>query len=379
VSEDDGLQGAIEWEPIDLGPRDGRYDDYSEQVSWLDDDEVDGGARRADERLPPHTTRERILVTVLAFGLCLAGIGAVGTVAYDRHMTARRNASVLRIQDGPGELVVNDVAALSFEPEWNARPPETISVGVVNQGPDPVTLVSALLSEPGLIGSARLVPHGDARVAPGKEGTLDGTVIADCTLPTGLQTTLSPAGVLQGEFAEGTPVLSVSAETLAGTTDVAKLNPESTSGLDLQQRICGSQGYQLLQFGAIATAVNRGTRTITLQLPIHSAADDDVDFSVQASYTDNPADSIPGLTISQPEAAPSSTAGVIDAQASVTPTYTVKISSCPTYDALLPLLDNQVDQVQFEFSALIKGTTMEGSVQDAEIDTLIAQACGLSA
>lgn len=380
MDEDDGIpDGSVDWEPIDFGPGDGRDDEYSEQVSWLDDDEdedgdeVDGGAGRDDGRLPPRTTRHRILVTLLALGLCVGGIGLSGTAAYHRHVTDRRNADLLQIQDGAGAPAVSGLAALSFEPEWHAHLAETVAISVVNRSPDPVTLLSAMLSEPGLIGNAQLEPVGDTKVAPGKDGTLGGTVVADCTLPMAVQATNSPLGEVFGEFVGGT-VLSVRAETVGGTTGTTQVNPESSSGLDLQQRICGQQGYQLVDFGVIETAVDRGSRTITLQLPMRSTADDVVDFSVSATYTDNPANGIPGLTISAPDA--DSTLGSIAPQALATPTFTIKIASCPTSAALRRMPKNRVDQVKFQFNAMIRGATMTDSIHDVEIDTLIAQACG---
>ena len=380
MEEDDGIpDGSVEWEPIGYGSGDGQDDEYSEQVSWLDDDEaedgdeVDGGAERYDGRLPPRTTSHRVMVTLLALGLCLGGIGLSGTAAYHRHMTDRQNADLLQIQDGAGAPAVSGLAALSFEPEWHAHLAETVAISVVNRSPDPVTLLSAMLDEPGLIGNAQFEPVGDTKLAPGKDGTLDGTVVADCTLPMTMQATSSPLGELIGEFAGGT-VLSVRAETVGGTTGTTQLNPESSSGLDLQQRICGQQGYQLIDFGMIETAVDRGSRTITLQLPMRSAADDVVDFSASATYTSNPADDIPGLTISAPEA--DSAVGSIAPQAFVTPTFTIKIASCPTSAALRRAPKDPDDQVQFRLNTIIKGATMTDSIHDVEIDTLIAQACG---
>ena len=82
MDEDDDIpDGSVEWEPIDYGSLDGQDDEYSDRVSWLDDDEVDGGAERDDGQLPPHTTRHRVLVTLLTFGLCLAGIGLGASTA----------------------------------------------------------------------------------------------------------------------------------------------------------------------------------------------------------------------------------------------------------------------------------------------------------
>lgn len=375
MDEDDDIpDGSVEWEPIDYGSLDGQDDEYSDQVSWLDDDEVDGGAERDDGQLPPHTTRHRVLATLLTLGLCLAGIGLGATTAYHRHVTDRRNADLLQIQGGAGAPAVAGLAALAFEPEWHAHLAETIAISVVNSSPDPVTLLSAVLSEPGLVTSAQLKPAGDARVAPGESGTLDGTVVADCTQPTAAQAATSPLGEVLGEFAGG-DVLSVRAETVGGTTGITQVNPESTSGLDLQQRICGSQGYQLVDFGMIETTVDRGSRTITLQLPMRSAADDAVDFSVLATYTDDPASDIPGLTISLPDAT-SSTLGSIAPQAAETPTFTIKIADCPTPSALQPMLKNPIDQVEFQFNAMIEGATMTDSIHNVEIDTLIGQACG---
>ena len=125
----------------------------------------------------------------------------------------------------------------------------------------------------------------------------------------------------------------------------------------------------------IETTVDRGSRTITLQLPMRSAADDAVDFSVLATYTDDPASDIPGLTISLPDAT-SSTLGSIAPQAAETPTFTIKIADCPTPSALQPMLKNPIDQVEFQFNAMIEGATMTDSIHNVEIDTLIGQACG---
>lgn len=367
-----GDGGGLDWEPIELVDSDVDQDDGpAGQVAWIDEDEVDAGGNRNDGRLPPRAARNRALASFAALSLFLAGLGASGVAAYHRHETASRLANALELANGPGSPLIQGLAALGFDSVWHAHVSEHVSFTVVNRSSGPVTVLSARISEPGLVSSSPLDPVGNGRLAPGQVGTVAGTVTADCTQVTGSQVIgLSPLGEVGGEFTTAKPVLSVVARTSGGTTRLARLDPEISSPDGLQQRICLQQGYDLLAIGRIDSAVNPATRTITLRLSADAAADATMQYSAIASYSDDPADDVTGLALSSQPLAESPVAGIVTPGGRLSLDYVIKVWSCPAAAFA------RSDQVEIQVDVSVKDVPLQGTLQSTDLDPLIERACG---
>lgn len=321
--------GGIEWEPIEFVDSEAdRDDDHATQVTWISEDELGARANRNDGRLPPRTTLNRLAASLLAFALFVAGIGASGAAAHDRHVTDRRIANLLELASGPAAPSIPGLAQLAFGSVWHAAVSEEVSFSVVNRSPRPVTLVSAMISEPDLLSSSPLAPAGNRLLAPGQAGTVAGKVTADCTQATAAPAVdLNSLGEVVGEFAR--PVLSVVVRTSGGKTAVSRLNPETSGQFDVQQRICLQQGYSLLTVGPIDSAVSPGTHTITLSVSARADTDEALDFAASAAYSDDPMDHVPGLVLSLEPVSVSATAGTLRPGGQLSIEYSIKVSSCP--------------------------------------------------
>lgn len=361
--------GGIEWEPIEFVDSDADRDDgHAAQVTWISEDEVGAGANRNDGRLPPRTTFNRVAASLLALAVFLAGIGASGRAADDRHVTDRRIANLLELQSGPAAPSIPGLAQLAFGSVWHASVSEDVSFPVVNRSPEPVTLLSAVLSESGLVSSSPLEPVGERQLAPGQAGTVVGTVTADCTRKTGPQAiSSSPLGELVGEFA--LPVLSVRARTSGGKSAVSRLDPEASSQLDVQQRICLQQGYGLLAVGGIDSAANPGTHTITLRMSARADTAAAVAFAVSAAYSDTPTEHVPGLVISAQPVSESPMAGTLTPGGRLSIEYSIKVSSCPVGVSPRP------DQVEVEVDAYVNSLPLQGALRSTNLAPLIERVC----
>jgi hypothetical protein len=372
--------GALEWEPIEFidsdsdSPADFNAGSAADagpgtHVAWVDGDEVLGGRDLNDGRLPPRTTPNRVAATLLALGLFLAGLGLSGSAAYDRHLADRRIANILQLESGPGAPSIPGLTQLAFASVWQAQVPEQVTFPVVNRSPKPVTLVSAELSESGLISSSPLTPVGNRLLAPGQSGTLGGTVIADCMQATGMQTViLTSGGLTADEFT--TPKLSVTVRTSGGTTGTAPLDPEVAGEADLQQRICDQQGNAPVSLSGITATADPDTRTITLSMDAGFVPTVAVDYSATATYSDAPADHVPGLILSTRPTAVSPAEGVLTPTGDLSLTYVIKVSGCPT--GTLP----QTDRVDIRLDMSRDGRPLRSVLQSTDLDSLIGQACG---
>jgi len=355
--------GGLEWEPIELADADG------DQVEWIDEGEVGSGPDRYDGRLPPPTTWNRAAASLLALALFAAGLGASAVTAYNRHVADRRIANLLDLQSGPDAPSIPGLAQLGFDSAWQPHVAERVSFAVVNRSPRPVTLMSATIAEQGLVTSTPLAPVGNRTLLPGQSGALAGTVTADCTQEATAQSIdVTPRGEIEGEFT--VPQLSVLARTSGGMIGVSRLDPETSSQQNLQQRICLQQGYTLLTDDKFDVAVNPDTRTITVRLSARAAVDETMQYSASTAYSDDPMEGVPGLTLSPLPLAASAVDGVAKPGGEISVAYMIKVSSCPVGTL------RRTDQVQIEFDVSVDDVSLPGLMDSTDLDPLIEQACG---
>lgn len=338
----------------------------SAEVLWLDEEGV--GSGRTPDLLPPPTTRGRLLVSLLAVALFLAGSGSAVAAAYHRHATDRRIAEELVLRPAPTLPSIPGLASLGFTVGWHAHVTERVLVPVVNRSPRPVQLLGAVLTEPGLVAAAKLTPVDARQLQPGATGELGGTVTVDCTVSTSVVAVsiLSFDGNTVTNVA--TAQLQVSARTADGSTGIAVLNPESTS-VGMQERICGQEGNALTRTDTLSTVADPHARTITVQMSTVSNADVPMDYTASALYSADPDYEVSGLAVSQP-APQNAVAGSVAVGAKLAVTFVIDVWSCPKK----PLPNTDLLQLQVGYS--IHGTTLETSHEGIGLDGLIATACG---
>lgn len=353
------------WADVEfLDPDDPGADD----VLWLDEEGVDSGA--GPTGLPSRATPHRILASLLALGLFLAGTGSAAAAAYHRHLTDRQMADELVLVPSPTSPAVPDLASLGFATVWHARVTERVLVPVVNGGPRPVDLLGAVLTELGLVSSVQLEPVTGRVLKPGDTAEFAGTVTADCTLV--------PAGVVVGgpytgnasADAVGTAQLLVRARTSGGETAAASVDPESASP-SLQERICGQEGDDLTGPVTVATAADPKAHTVTIRLATASNADTRVSYAATAQFSIDPGFDEPGVHISEP-AARDPSAGDLNPGAALTQTFVIDVGSCET--RRLPSPDNLNLQLQVLYS--VRGVTLAATDRSVPLDSLVLAACG---
>lgn len=353
VAEDGASAGGAsdDWTRVEfLDPDEAAPDD----VLWADEEGV--GAGRDPSRLPPRATARRVLASLVALGVFLAGTGSAAAAAYHRHMTDRRLANELVLRAASSPPAIPDLAALGFAAEWHAQVTERVLVPVVNQGPKTVTLLGAVLAEPGLVADVPLTPVVGRTLRPGGTAELAGTVTADCTQG-------------QGAAAAGgaAPVLTVRARTAGGTTATARIDPEGEESPGLQQRICGQEGDRLTEPGALTTSIDTTSHIITLRLTAASNADVRLGYTPSGQYESDPSLEVPGLVLSRPLADPPNDS--LAAHGTLTATYYVGVRTCPSAKPRQPtMLD-----LQLRFS--VGGATLSSTTRQVDLDPLIATAC----
>lgn len=346
-------------------------------VEWLDveHDEVGESSRI----LPPSAPPSRVLASLIALALVLAGIGSAAGAAYHRHETDVRTANLLELIDDSVPPLIEGLAQLAFEPMWHAQPSVHVSFPVVNKSPEPIRLLSAVLIEPGLARTARLAPVGSSTLRPGEAGLIGGTVTVDCT--TG--PVLSPSqGLLGGAspneaFQIDPPGdgLIVQALTQGGSTHTALLQPDS-GRVGLRQRVCEQQGFMVVANGKTAASVNPKNHQITLTTTAQSTADIPVTFVASAEfYADPEADGV-FLTNGVYPALP--TVGTVQPGRSMTAKFEIPVYHCPNAaqarqpGGLPPSTIDVVIGVDF----VVKGQPVGMWSDTVPFDQVLGPACG---
>jgi hypothetical protein len=355
--------GRADWEDVEfLDPEESGAGD---EVLWLDEEGV--GSGRDPHRLPPHPSRARLLASLLAVALFLAGIGSASAAAYHRHLTDRLLADELVLRPSASPPAIPSLAALGFAATWHAQVTERVLVPVVNRSPRPVQLLGAVLTEPGLVAAVRLTPLGGPPLAPGATGELGGTVTADCTVAS------SVVGVSVLSYGDNTLTtaavanLQVSARTSDGATGIVQLNPENANP-DLQARICGQEGDDVTGAESVTEAADPLAHTVTVHLATRSNADVPLEYVSGALYRTGPT---AGVVFSLP-VPQTPTMGTVSPGAALAVTYVIDVSNCgPAHTPL------KTAELQLQLIYSVGDTMLETSSEVVQLDPLLAQACGL--
>jgi len=313
-------------------------DDDDDDVVFLDDEEIDDadwideeglGSAGHPGMLPPRVSRHRLLVTLAALAVFLGGTGAVFTAAYHRHMTDLRIANLLDLAAAASPQIPG-LADLGFSTIWHAEVRERVVVPVVNQGPRPVVLLGAVLSEPGMISTADLKPTGEKTLRTGEVGDLAGEITVSCA-----QAATAPFAVTGNDPSASaprltTPTLRVQAKTASGTIAQATLNPESGQALsgEIQQRICTQQGAFVVGGAQQITHYDRSTHILTFTWSATSRADSPLWYDATLEL------SVPGRDAEAPCTAETISPagepyiGTLKPGATIRATFEIQMSSC---------------------------------------------------
>ncbi len=321
--------------------------DDEDEVVFLDDDEaaIDEGWL-AEERvettdagvLAPRAARNRLFVTLAALALFLGGTGTAFTAAYHRHMTDLRIANLLELTAAAYPPQIPDLTNLAFASAWHAAVREQVLVPVVNHSPRPVVLLGAVLTEPGMVGTANLAPTGSTTLRSGQVGDFIGQVTVDCT-----RTTAAFAGVIGSDPSvtlpkDPVPSLRVRARTSGGQIAQTTLNPESGQafGGEMQERICLQQGSTELGAPAISTHYDAATHVLTFGWSATSRADIALEYKLELSYS-YPQDD-PSAVACRIESLPAQAiqSGVLRPGATLNAGIPVQMSDCPAGTVLVP-------------------------------------------
>ncbi|HWG24718.1 hypothetical protein, partial [Actinospica sp.] len=304
-------------------------------AAWLDDERVEGGLHPGT--LPPHVSRNRLLVTLVALALFLGGTGVAFTTAYHRHLTDVRIANLFSLASAGYPPQIPDLADLALAASWHAEVRERVDVPVVNQSPQPIVLLGAMLTEPGMVGTASLAPTGATTLKTGQTGIVAGVVTVDCTQNPALgypSANSDPSFVIP---VQPIATLKVRARTSGGRIAEATLDPEAGQGFqaEMQQRICLQQGDNAVSNLKQAKHYDSATHVLTLDVSVTSHADTAMQYTADLSI------SAPGSDASAPCTAESEhpttpVGGTVGAESTVTVSFAIQMSACPAGSAPPP-------------------------------------------
>ena len=286
-----------------------------------------------DGLLPPHGARDRLLVTLLALVVFIAGTSAAFTAAYHRHLTDVRLANLLDLTAASSPPQIPGLADLGFAATWHAEVREKVIVPVVSQSPLPVVLLDAVLQEPGMVGTASLKPTGPTTLHTGQTGTLAGVVTVNCaqTPPENFPSlTGDPSFVIP---AQPDATLRVRAKTSGGRIAQAVLDPEAGQGYgtEMQQRICTQQGGIAVGAQKESTHYNPATHILTVTWSATSQSDSPLWYSANLAISAPGNDATAPCTISAMIPVPGQPyVGTLKPGATLTTRFELQMSACPT-------------------------------------------------
>jgi hypothetical protein len=275
-------------------------------------------------------------------------------------MTDLRIANLLELTAAAYSPQIPDLANLAFASTWHAELKEQILVPVVNHSPRPVVLLGAVLTEPGMVGTANLAPTGSTTLKSGQAGEFIGQVTVDCT-----RTPAAFAGVIGSDPSVSVPKvaapsLRVRARTSAGQIAQTTLNPESGQafGGEMQERICLQQGSTELGAPAISTHYDAATHVLTVDWSATSRADIALEYKVELSYS-YPQDD-PSAVACRIESLPAQAdqSGVLRPGATLNASVPVQMSDCPPGTVSVP-----TEMFLLSLDLAVGGTDL-GSEQD---------------
>ena len=368
-----GGDDELEWDEVvflDLDEdrdRAGDHDPGYADVQWLDEpgeERLEGG--RDPTVLPPIATRNRVLATLLALALFVAGTGSAFAAAYHRHVADLQLANLLDLRDTATSPDIPDLASVGFQTVWHAYLSERVVVPVLNRSPKPVLLLGAVVDERGMLKESSFTPFGTPRLEPGQTGELAGVVTVDCTQVVQIFG-LEFGGTLSDELPP--PGMEVRARTFGGLTRTATLNPDG-QGADLQERICEQEGFDAMTRPAVQATADAKTRTITLSISSTSQADVPMDFVAAALYARDPSSEALGLALSPDPMADTPIAGILRPGGTVRAVFMVQVWSCPS--GPLPA----VGEINLSIQLTFHGSPVDGVRQGVDSASLLNEACG---
>ncbi len=308
--------------------------------------------------------------------MVLGAVGASFTAAYHRHLTDQRIANLLALSPAASPPTLPDLAALGFQKLWRADLEERVVVPVLNQSPEPVQLLGAVLEEPGMSTAAALEPVSGARLMPGQTGKVTGLVKVDCTQdPASVYPYFGGGGSPGGPGPGGavipaptTAALLVRAQTVArGRVAEAALNPDD-DGPDLQERICQQEGYQLTGVPSITAVAVPGAHEVRIELEVASSADIAMGYQADADYTRHLQSGAAGLAgISNPEPALPA-GGTVQPGQALRLSFDIHVLSCPSQTVA-------TDQAYVQVLLTARGNLVDTIVEAVHLATAVAAAC----
>lgn len=269
--------------------------DDQADAQWLDSsgDPAEGPARRRlrARRLVGLRMLLAVLVPAVA---ATAGLHEGRIAAYDRGVSAVRLASAdpLIVEALPIPSDAPAYAAPSREP-WTGDVDRTVTLKVVNRGPDPVTLISAVLTAPHTRPSTLLpaTTAGEGVLRPGAEGTLTGPARFNCGVVSNATLFHNPATMAT--------VARLSVHTADGALRHEELLVDPTSQL-LEQSVCERLPGPQTVGGTVFTALPPGAASYLVTVSLTNRAP----FPLRAVVDQSSADLWPssaGLSVSLPE------------------------------------------------------------------------------
>jgi hypothetical protein len=335
--------------------------DDPEAVDWLDEDDGDGDEEhvRSHESslLPPRTTARRVLGSLLAFGLVLAGTGYAGTLVYrhDEAVEQAANTLMLRAVDVGDPVTLLDPGALGGFGAWQIDPSAQVAVDVTNTSPDPITLLpGATLYGPGLTEPATLKPSGPSVLRPGQSGRLVGTATVDCGVRA------QNLGSAHGNSVQ------VQARTTSGAVGVASVDLDG-SGESVRQEICVLQG-EGLAVSIFPQSANSTTHTFTVSISARSLAAQPLRYEL-VEIISTPPTLMPGIPFGAPVPVGPVT-GTLQPGADLNAGYSVQVT-CPT------LVTTARGTVELEMLLYYRGTPAVFQMDSFDLGILVRGACGL--
>lgn len=362
------------------------------EIAWLDADGEERehlGGSRGSSLLPPRTTARRVFASLLIFALALSTTGFAGVDAFrhDRAVQAAANELLLGGVQVGDPVTLTDPGELGGLGTWRMEPSVSISVGVTNESPDPITLLpGATLLGPGVTAPATLRVSGTASLRPGQSTELTGVVTVDCGVLKQRPSTATESNTVQ-----------VRARTASGAVGDATVTlPGGAESVRLQ--ICAEQGAGLAA-SFFPESVNTAKRSFTVGISAHSLAARDLRYRAAVAYSSSvtsiggPApeaaglptgdgepilpgwttsSDLPGVTLSAPVPV-GAVDGTLATGGDMSAGFTIQVLTCPSS---VPTMPSAV-----ELTVLLDDDGVPAIFQadGFDLDTLVGAACGLIA
>jgi hypothetical protein len=333
-------------------------------IDWLDEEHVRSHMRSRWQ--PSSAVVRRFLCSLLVFAAVVGLTGYAGLAAYrhDQAVAAAANSLVIGQVDVGDPVSLTDPGQLGGTDSWQIHPSAAIAIGVTNQSPDAITLLSgSTLLGPGLIHPVALRASGATVLRPGQAGRLVGVVSVDCAVQA---STKSAVIIVPGAASQGDTVL-VQARTASGAVGAASVQLD-TGGETVRQQICQQQGAGLAT-SSFPESVDVRTHSFTIAVSAHSLAAQPLHYQLTQIY---PNGMLPGVTLSR--ATPfGAVSGVLAAGASVSAGFTVHVESCPKSPT------TGIAEVYLQMYLDYSGSLAYFQTNGFDLATLVGAACGLDA